>query len=782
MNAGSLCMHCMQAVTDENGICTKCGKKESDIVVNPRHLPLGTIIRGKYLTGKVIGEGGFGITYVAYDLDLELRVAIKEYCPREYAGRDVTDGVTLVPFDTETKEFYQNEMTKFVGEAKRLARFRGLKGIVSVLDYFMENGTAYIVMEFIDGITLKDFMKVANKPMPVQTVFALMEPVISALEQVHKADVIHRDISPDNIMMSMDYKEIYLIDFGTARNISLTEEHSLSVYKKSSYTPPEQQDRHGNQGPWTDVYALCATIYYCITGKLIPEAVSRLLNDDVKRPSQLGIAIDPYMENALMKGLELRLENRFQSMEEFRNALYHPVEDGGKVNEEAVVAEAKVTEQAKKKTVTMAQEPNPFERASSAENTKKTGGKGKKVARFLLFAFITLGVILGMVSYSKCEKILYFNNYVSGAGLEYSYVRVEQDYTLTFLGQNRQLIEERIYADNLLVEKRTYTDEKVVCTFEDGSESVYSKEGYSGCSYEYKSMDGQFLKVKKWNNGWMNIRKEGFRKELFDENWASEHVTYEYVNSKLSWVTDHISGLRTHYYTFLCNLEDGGFEEESITEVYNADGHLLEKTAVNASGEKKVHEKFEYDKENNLSQYENLVTSQKIEYSYYNDRVIEEETQNGVFIDKRVTISNITEEPIILHYNEDSMLATIEGDQEAYLEFKKAEAAEFYNDAYIAAGVHALTRDAATDKLAERALKHLIKYGGGESLTNSGILTGEYGCYSSLDEPWNDLTAFTHFADNCVVEKKPGYKYHRKIGLAVTQVEDGWMWMVVFTQ
>ncbi len=770
MNAGSLCMHCMQAVTDENGICTKCGKKESDIVVNPRHLPLGTIIRGKYLTGKVIGEGGFGITYVAYDLDLELRVAIKEYCPREYAGRDVTDGVTLVPFDTETREFYQNEMTKFVGEAKRLARFRGLKGIVSVLDYFMENGTAYIVMEFIDGITLKDFLKLANKPMPVQTVFALMEPVISALEQVHKADVIHRDISPDNIMMSMDYKEIYLIDFGTARNISLTEEHSLSVYKKSSYTPPEQQDRHGNQGPWTDVYALCATIYYCITGKLIPEAVSRLLNDDVKRPSQLGIAIDPYMEDALMKGLELRLENRFQSMEEFRNALYHPVEDGVQSAEKAV--KATTTPQAQPIT----------EKVSRDEQKKKSANKEKRKINFtatiikLLVAvacvFSIMGIIASVRMYTEREESFRVSEYISDTGKSYAYVTVNQEYTFDSLWSERELSREKIYCENVFVESRSYTDDEVVCTYEDGSVGVYTKEGVLACNYERKSSDGLLLEHKLWIQGWTNIGKERFRKKLFDDDASlAEYVAYEYQGTEVSQVIDYISGQRTEYSMKGTNR---------FTEIYNEKDLLIERMEeIGNMGIMKEHEKFEYDNQNNLSRYENLVSDQKIKYTYFDDRVKEEETKNGKFIDSRVIISDIAEEPIILHYNEDGVLASIEGNQEAYLEWYKEQVAELYNKAYIAAGVHALERDSASDKMAEKALAHYLKYGL-ESMRNNVDLQGEYGCFTYYDEPMDDLSLLRYHAENCVVEEKPGYKYHRRVGIAIKQLEDGWMPMIVF--
>lgn len=772
MNVGSICMHCMQASIDENGICTKCGNAEADIEINPRHLPLGTIVKGKYLIGKVIGEGGFGITYVAFDLDLELRVAIKEYCPREFAGRDTTDGVTLLPFDTETKEFYQNEMTKFVGEAKRLAKFRGLKGIVSVLDYFMENGTAYIVMEYIDGTTLKDFLKVTKSPMPVQTVFALMEPVISALEQVHKEDVIHRDISPDNIMMSKDYKEIYLIDFGTARNINLAEEHSLSVYKKSSYTPPEQQDRHGNQGPWTDVYALCATIYYCITGKLIPEAVSRLLNDQVKRPSELGITMDSYMEKALMKGLELRIENRFQSMEEFKNALYHPttneIEDVGN-------ADSKITESVERKTSVIPQEPNPFERTYSTENTKKNGGKGKKVALFLVAVIAVLGIAAGMISYSKCEETRSVSNYISGAGLEYSYVRVEQEYTLTFLGNNRQLIEEKIYAGDRLVETRTYTDEEVVCTFEDGSRGIYTKfdYGYSSCSYERKSADGQLLETKKWNNGWFTVRDEGFKREVLENERISEHISYEYLDLDTLCITDHISGQRT--------LQKNTYLGGLCTEIYNSDNLLLEKQQISPWDELIIHERYDYDRKDRVSVFEELVSGRRIEYEYFDDRVVEKETKNGNFVDDRVMLFNITKEPIILHYNEDDILKTIEGDQEAYLEAKKAEATKKYSDSYVAAGYHSLQRDAAADKAAEKILAYYLK-NGLDKLENASYLVGERGCYTYYFEPLDDLSPLLYHAENDNIDEKPGCKYHRRIGIAITQVEDGWMPLTVFME
>lgn len=350
MNVGSICMNCMQGMLDENGRCNACGIAEHEIKTSNRHLAFRTIIKGKYLIGKVIGEGGFGITYLGYDLDLNARVAIKEYCPRDYAGRDVTDLVSVLPFDKETGEFYEAEMVKFLGEAQRLAKFRNQKGIVSVLDYFKENGTAYIVMDYIDGITLREYMKKLDTPLPLNDVLEMMHPIIRILKKVHEEGLIHRDISPDNIMLAEGKNEIYLIDFGTARSTNMADERSLSVYKKSSYTPIEQQSRHGKQGPWTDVYELCATIYYCITGKLIPESLDRVVMDDLIPPHELRIEIPAHIENVLMKGLAIKMEDRIQSMKELEDGLfdvnekeqnYQYTAPATEVNEDVVITQPK---------------------------------------------------------------------------------------------------------------------------------------------------------------------------------------------------------------------------------------------------------------------------------------------------------------------------------------------------------------------------------------------------------------------------------------------------------
>ena len=182
MNINQMCMKCMMGKINEDGICTSCGALQDAEKNGSIHLPIRTILRGKYLVGKVIGEGGFGITYIGYDLDLEICVAIKEFCPKAYTSRDVEDGITLYLCDESKEEVFAAERDKFINEARRLAKFRNEGGVVSVLDYFMENGTAYIVMDYIDGITLKSYLKTLRnttaKSMNMAGVLKLFKPIM----------------------------------------------------------------------------------------------------------------------------------------------------------------------------------------------------------------------------------------------------------------------------------------------------------------------------------------------------------------------------------------------------------------------------------------------------------------------------------------------------------------------------------------------------------------------------------------------------------------------------
>ena len=253
----NLCMGCMKEKT-QPGPCPHCGFDEAAYEPLPHHLPPETILCGKYLVVKVMGEGGFGITYVGWDLNLVMKVAIKEYFPQGFVSRENSRSNTVTLLTGYQAEFFSSGLEKFVDEAKRLAKFWRLPGIVMVKDYFHENKTAYIVMEFAEGETLKAILK-RNGPMPAAQVFEMMRPVMDSLEVVHDAGLIHRDISPDNFMVDAE-GNVKLLDFGAARNYMADNEKSLSVMLKPGYAPEEQYRSRGKQGPWTDVYSLCATI------------------------------------------------------------------------------------------------------------------------------------------------------------------------------------------------------------------------------------------------------------------------------------------------------------------------------------------------------------------------------------------------------------------------------------------------------------------------------------------------------------------------------------------
>ena len=300
----NLCLGCMEA-KNSPGPCPHCGFDETAYTPALHHLPPGTILYGKYLVGRVLGEGGFGITYVGWDLNLEMKLAIKEYYPNGFVTRNCGFDKTVTVLTGQNETFFQKGLDRFVDEARRLGKFWRLPGIVSVKDYFQENKTAYIVMEFAEGETLKSLLKrQPGQRLPVDEVFRMMRPVMKSLEKVHQSGLIHRDISPDNLMVGPD-GQIRLIDFGAARDYMADGERSLSVMLKPGYAPEEQYRSRGKQGPWTDVYGLCATIYRAITGEVPLESLDRMEEDTLKPPSTLGVTIDDAKEAALMKGLAI---------------------------------------------------------------------------------------------------------------------------------------------------------------------------------------------------------------------------------------------------------------------------------------------------------------------------------------------------------------------------------------------------------------------------------------------------------------------------------------------
>lgn len=324
INVDNLCMGCMSVLEDSNVPCPRCGFDIKNYDQSIHQLKPYTILNGKYLVGKVLGEGGFGITYLGWDLNLDIKIAIKEYYPSGLVTREITStgNSSVKPFSGDKREYYQNGLDKFVNEAKSLAKFYTLPGIVAVKDFFRENGTAYIVMEFVNGITLKQHLANSGDKLQPNEVFELMRPLMKSLSQIHAEGVIHRDISPDNIMIT-NKGDIKLLDFGAARDFISDINRSLSVLLKPGYAPEEQYRTKGHQGPWTDVYGLCATIYKMITGITPPESLERLASDELVPPSKMGIKLSLEVENALLKGLAVFQKDRYQSINELCIEIYN---------------------------------------------------------------------------------------------------------------------------------------------------------------------------------------------------------------------------------------------------------------------------------------------------------------------------------------------------------------------------------------------------------------------------------------------------------------------------
>ena len=308
----------MECYDEAIHVCPHCGYVEGTPAREAYHLTPGTILNGKYQVGRVLGYGGFGVTYIGYDRLLGHKIAIKEYLPGEFATRSAgTSAVTIFTGDKE-EQFYGG-IRKFSDEAKRLAQMDGVRGVVRIIDTFSENNTSYIVMEYLDGENLKQRLD-REKKIPVEEAIKIILPVLDALQSVHEKGMLHRDISPDNIFLTKS-GEVKLLDFGAARYATTAHSRSLSVIVKQGFAPEEQYRSRGNQGTWTDVYACGATLYKMITGVTPEDAMERKEKDELLPPSKLGVKVDKNTETAIMNAMNILIEDRTQTAAEFKEEL-----------------------------------------------------------------------------------------------------------------------------------------------------------------------------------------------------------------------------------------------------------------------------------------------------------------------------------------------------------------------------------------------------------------------------------------------------------------------------
>lgn len=315
------CPNCMNPYDGSGEPCPYCGQDVMGYTTPKNCLPPFTILQGKYMIGRVLGQGGFGITYIGYDMNLATYVAVKEYYPESISSRGLADNELLVTSQAGKEEIYNKNLNRFVEEARNLSKFYSLPGIVSVRNFFYENGTAYIVMDYVAGSNLKKYLADNGGKLDEATILTLMKPVLESLYEIHKQGLIHRDISPDNIMFDDD-GTIKLIDFGAVRGTSADMDMTYTVMLKHGYAPQEQYYTKGNQGPWTDIYSLCATMYKMLTGNVPPNCIERMSEDSYVPPSWCGVQVSPQVEQALAKGLAVNIADRYQNIGELIKDLY----------------------------------------------------------------------------------------------------------------------------------------------------------------------------------------------------------------------------------------------------------------------------------------------------------------------------------------------------------------------------------------------------------------------------------------------------------------------------
>lgn len=285
-------------------------------------MPAETVLCNRFWIGRVLGSGGFGITYAAYDLQQREKVAVKEYFPVEWAFRK--EDSRIIPNSQAQEAYYQHGRKKFVEEARTLCKLKDVENVVNVRALFEENGTAYMVMDFLDGYTLSGYLRATNQTcMPYEKANEIIYSVGKALHKIHQHRLLHRDVSPDNIMITQTQQnyllnsQVNLIDFGAARMYALNSPKSISILVKPGFAPIEQYFRAGNQGPWTDVYALAATYYYLITGKRPPEAPERIAGVEVKPLSDIVPEIPDRISRAVDHALQEQWRQRPQSVRDF---------------------------------------------------------------------------------------------------------------------------------------------------------------------------------------------------------------------------------------------------------------------------------------------------------------------------------------------------------------------------------------------------------------------------------------------------------------------------------
>ena len=324
MNTAGICLSCFQHTGGLNP-CPHCGADAAYIQVSPQHIVPGTVLNQNYLIGKALGQGGFGITYIGWDLNAWRIVAIKEYYPSGLVTRE--RGQFVVPIDDDARNKLKKGVNQFFKEALILGNFSSHPNIVNVLHFFRQNNTAYIVMEYINGKSLKDYLQDRGGSISFTEAMQILCPIMLALDDLHHTGLLHRDIAPDNIYLTID-GHAKLLDFGAARFSFGEETQNAASVIKPGYAPLEQYSGSGiEQGSWTDVYAMGAAFYRALTGKVPTSAADRAMGRELQSPRESGVNIPESADKAIMHAMNMKPEERYVSMRAFEQDIERAASD-----------------------------------------------------------------------------------------------------------------------------------------------------------------------------------------------------------------------------------------------------------------------------------------------------------------------------------------------------------------------------------------------------------------------------------------------------------------------
>lgn len=313
------CLNCMKIFSEEFDVCPHCGQLVGAPPEIAYHIYPGTILNDRYVIGTTLGHGGFGITYNAWDKQLNVHIAIKEYYPNGLVNRIPGTSEVLLLSGEKEKQYYDG-LSRFLDEARQTVKFGGHPNIVQVFDFFQENNTAYIVMEYLDGISLKGLLKQWEGHMPIDQSIEICTSICDALTEIHKYKILHRDINPSNIFLCVG-NNTKLIDFGNARISDDEKEKTRSVIITPGYAPPEQYRAKSKQSGWSDLYSLCAVLYRCVAGQRPVESLDRMVEDTLENPMTLNNEVEEWLDKIIMRGMALNPEIRFRNAEELKKAL-----------------------------------------------------------------------------------------------------------------------------------------------------------------------------------------------------------------------------------------------------------------------------------------------------------------------------------------------------------------------------------------------------------------------------------------------------------------------------